>query len=533
MFMLKAPLVLRALFVSTAMSVVPVSAATFDVTKGDWGDSSTINSFAWAINQANATPGSDSIRLFSDVSVDRADPVEPISGFLAELTDRAGVTIQGNGHSLVGNPVFIDNNGYIINKNFPRKYSPMGGDQLMTEAVSFARISDQVSNVLIDRLNVDGLNAFLDVGKGSEATIVDSTIKNAVAFGRMARSVINAQSESTVNLTRVVLNKLNPFSNSSFGTEFIWETPAISGEDATLNIVKSKFELATTSSTAGAVDWLGGTANVVSSVILGQGLSIADYTKEGVLNLVNSVVRPAGGTATARIQAWAGGVANVIASTLQFDAFESTIPNREFCPQMYPCNGAPLQVFDNGEIRLQSSAVSVLNEDFTGISYPYLAAYDTQAGTPLAGIFAADLYSYVQPVANQNAVSLRLLFGQPNLITASGAYLLDPSSNPLVATYYDLPNGAYPNPSGPLVGVIPDADTLNQLINPIDGSVISTDVFGSPRTYNNRRDVGAVQQIASVPGPLPLLGFGSAFGWSRRLRRRLGERPSPPRGRQR
>jgi hypothetical protein len=281
------------------------------------------------------------------------------------------------------------------------------------------------------------------------------------------------------------------------------------------------------------VDWLGGTANVVSSVILGQGLSIADYTKEGVLNLVNSVVRPAGGTATARIQAWAGGVANVIASTLQFDAFESTIPNREFCPQMYPCNGAPLQVFDNGEIRLQSSAVSVLNEDFTGISYPYLAAYDTQAGTPLAGIFAADLYSYVQPVANQNAVSLRLLFGQPNLITASGAYLLDPSSNPLVATYYDLPNGAYPNPSGPLVGVIPDADTLNQLINPIDGSVISTDVFGSPRTYNNRRDVGAVQQIASVPGPLPLLGFGSAFGWSRRLRRRLGERPSPPRGRQR
>lgn len=30
-----------------------------------------------------------------------------------------------------------------------------------------------------------------------------------------------------------------------------------------------------------------------------------------------------------------------------------------------------------------------------------------------------------------------------------------------------------------------------------------------------------------VPGPLPLLGAGAAFGWSRRLRRRLKQRPGP------
>ena len=69
--------------------------------------------------------------------------------------------------------------------------------------------------------------------------------------------------------------------------------------------------------------------------------------------------------------------------------------------------------------------------------------------------------------------------------------------------------------------MIPNADAFNQRINPIDGSVISTDVFGNPRTTNGRGDIGAVQLAASVPGPLPLLGIGAAFGWSRRLRRRL------------
>ncbi|MFN9643786.1 MAG: hypothetical protein ACK6BG_01385 [Cyanobacteriota bacterium] len=52
-----------------------------------------------------------------------------------------------------------------------------------------------------------------------------------------------------------------------------------------------------------------------------------------------------------------------------------------------------------------------------------------------------------------------------------------------------------------LISVVPDADSLNKLINPIDGSVISADVFGNPRTYNGLRDVGAVQQPASLLSP--------------------------------
>lgn len=267
---------------------------------------------------------------------------------------------------------------------------------------------------------------------------------------------------------------------------------------------------------------------------MGNGLSISGafnqgVRDQGVLYFVNSILRPsAPNTATARIQAFADGVANVIALMIQFDASDSTIPNTQFCPSLCPCNGSPLQVFANGEIRLQSSAVSVLNEGFAGIQFPYSGAYDPQTGAPAAGILNADQYSYVQPVSNQDAASLRTLFNQPALIASAIAYILGPSSNPFVSfAYQDLPDGAYPNPSGPLVGVIPDANSTNKLINPIDGSVITTDVFGKPRTVSGLRDGRAVQSAPSVPGPLPLLGAGAALGWTRRLRRRLEKGSSP------
>jgi hypothetical protein len=65
-------------------------------------------------------------------------------------------------------------------------------------------------------------------------------------------------------------------------------------------------------------------------------------------------------------------------------------------------------------------------------------------------------------------------------------------------------------------------------------SVLAGDVFGfrqnSPNsccggastTISNFNGPLAASGPASVPGPLPLLGAGAAFGWSRQLRRRIG-----------
>jgi len=65
-------------------------------------------------------------------------------------------------------------------------------------------------------------------------------------------------------------------------------------------------------------------------------------------------------------------------------------------------------------------------------------------------------------------------------------------------------------------------------------SVLAGDVFGfrqnsldsanrrASTTISNFNGPLAASGPASVPGPLPLLGAGAAFGWSRQLRKRIG-----------
>jgi hypothetical protein len=178
----------------------------------------------------------------------------------------------------------------------------------------------------------------------------------------------------------------------------------------------------------------------------------------------------------------------------------------------YLCNGSPLQAFSGGTIRLKESAVSAINMDLVDVQNPYSETY-APFGNPSSGDLLSDANSFVQPTATLSGLALKTLFNQPGLLTDGVPYVLDASG----LLYSPLPEGAVP--AGPLLAVILDADGANQLINPIDGSVISTDVYGNPRTSNGQRDVGAVQ--TAVPGPLPLLGCGAAFGWSRRLRQRI------------
>jgi len=213
--MVKRSTVVRALLTATAVSALPVSAANFDVTQGLWGDAGTANSFAWAIHQANTTPGADVITLFSDVNVDNA-PITNVSGFLTEITDTAGLTI----HTLVGNPLFaIDITGELIDKKAPKPYRS-DATSLLIPAFSFARISKNVANVTINQLTVDGLNAFLDVDENSVATVTNSTIRYSVSWPRTPRSAITAKPGSTVNLTDVTMHNLNPFDERSADMEY-------------------------------------------------------------------------------------------------------------------------------------------------------------------------------------------------------------------------------------------------------------------------------------------------------------------------
>lgn len=501
----------------TVMGIIAVSpkaqGALFQVNQSVWGTPSSVGTMAWAIDQANTNPGDDVISVVltsgSTISVDEATPVS--SSFLSTINGT--VRIEGNGVTLLGNPSFVSIGGTIYDKFTLSR--PTTGDIVTQAAFSFAEVASGVS-VTINNLGLDGLNGFLEIGENGSATVTNSTIKNSVFYGYGAQSVINAKKGSTVNLTGVLMNRINPLFEVIPSAEYAWQG-AIGGNQATLNMIGSTIQ--GTSSSLGSVNWYGGTANIVSSIFIGNagGLSITDDGGvEGVLNFVNSLFRPDNADSeVARIQSYAGGVANLIASTVQINGL-SILTGGVDCSVLpgannYRCNGAPLSAFNGGTIHLKESAVSAINMDLPGIARPYSETFEGL----MDGDLTADPLSYVQPTSSLSDTALKTLFNQPSLLTSPDAFKTDSGG----LLYLPLPAGAYPVVSGPLLSAIPDAGLggTNELINPIDGLPITTDVYGNPRTNTlGYRDIGAVQvqvpEPSSVPGVLAsvlLLGLAS------------------------
>ncbi len=491
-----------------AALILPATAATFTVTENVWGTDSAIGSFAWAINQANITAGADIIQLQlssgTSINVDGFTPVSGSGSFLSTISE--SVQIQGNGVTLLGNPTAVTTGGITLTKFNPQPLVP--GDVVVTQAFSFAEVAPSVS-VEINNLNIDGLNGFLRMGANSVATVVNSVVANTIPYGFTGLPVFEALSGSTLNLANVVLDRINPLAELVAGAEFAW-VGAIGGTGATLNMANSIIQ--GTSTSIGGVNWIDGTANIVSSIITGNAGGLSISGAGAVLNFVNSLYSTDGGLSPiSRIQAYSGGVANLIASTVQLNAIGLQAVGG--CPSTtdYACNGSPLQAFDGGEINLSQSVVSTINSDLAAITNPYSETFSGYSN----GDLTADALSYVQPTPNLNAAALQALFDQPALLTGSIPYEL--TSDGLF--YGNLPEGAALVPGSPLLSAIADADGANQLINPIDGSVITKDVFGNSRTAFGTRDIGAVQSTQNVPGPLPVLGLAAFFQWSRRLRR--------------
>lgn len=489
-------------------------ANTYQVTQSSWGNSGVVNSLAWALDQANANPGLDTIDITPGLAIN-VDAANHQTGYwLTTISDN--LAIQGRGATLVGNPSFITSGGSVYDKFNVDQYNglPLGTDVLTQRAFSFAKVAGGIG-VSIDQLGIDGLNGYLQLGNAATATLTGATARNTVSYGSMGRPVFEALDNSLLNLTNVVLDRINPDLDSSGAA---W-SGAIAGSNANLNMVGSTISRA--ASAAGAVVWSGGVANVVSSIITQSGgLSIADDTKAGVLNLVNSLVfvYSSQNSDIQRLQAILGGELNITASSILQDALYNSYNDCALEP--YNCAGKPLTALDGGSINLKQSLVSLLNPDLipTGKDSYSEAALGYASG---GNIVALDSV-WIQPTPTQSAASLQTLLDNPALLTAGLPLVLDDLGGGVTA-YLPLPNGAYPNPTGPLINQIANADGANQLLSPIDGSVISTDVLGNPRTRMGLRDIGALQ-FTPVPGPLPLAGAAAAFGWSRRLRRRLGLR---------
>jgi len=345
-----------------------------------------------------------------------------------------------------------------------------------------------------------------------------------------------------LNLTNVQLDRADGFEGPLIlGAESLLFQGAITGQGK-LNMANSQIGTCTGqhagctptlyrgSRPAGAIAWTDGIANIVSSIIQNSG-GIQAAGANAVINFVNSILymQPDGaglfdpfykrGEAiqqTNRVLAL-GGVVNLLASSV---ISNGTLTNSDEGKLPYDFSGMPLTAGGDGAggvINVQSSAIAPLPLQF--------GPFNKNAYDELGGDITSDDYSYFATVPQQDSAAIKTLVGNPNILTSDptdgSTY---PTSTSLTTdVYLLLPNGGYPLNPGLLVNVVPDANTVNALINPIDGSVITTDVFGNPRTAYGRRDIGAVQstQEVPVPGPLPVLGAGAAFGWARRLRKRV------------
>jgi hypothetical protein len=103
----------------TALTVLPLwlgpeaaRAATYTVSDSNWGTSTTTNSFAWALAQANGNLEADTISITPGLAINVDGATEISGGWLTTISE--ALTIEGNGATLVGTPSFVGNGGETI-----------------------------------------------------------------------------------------------------------------------------------------------------------------------------------------------------------------------------------------------------------------------------------------------------------------------------------------------------------------------------------------------------------------------------------
>jgi len=501
---------------------VAARADTFSVTSSNWGSATMAGTLAWAIDQSNNSSASGNVISIAPNLLIDVDNATPIDAALDLAAFTRSVTIQGNNATLVGNPTFITTGAspITVTKYNPQSFEP--SDIPVTPSYSFAKIGvfgqdNSGISVTMTGLNADGLNRFAILESGATLTYAAGSIVNSVNFLGAGRGitpgfeVLNA----TLTLDHVVINKAYGFDSTAGGL--------ISGGDSRIDVSSSTVSGAD----SGPVLVLaGGTANVVSSVFDGSGgvwATGGDTIAGGTVNVVNSVAFLAGpldGGANDsfvenRFLAGDGGTINLTASTVIADLVSLQGATAE-------ANGVPLDAA-GGTISLASSAV-LATSDADGFATQI--AFQERDG----GNLAADAFSWVRPTLAQSAVDLQSVFDQPALLTGSpGLPVVEISADPLIEVTPPMPQASYPYVGGVLIGAVPDADGANRLLDPMNGSTITTDVYGYARTTAGLRNAGAVEVLQTVVPEIDVASGGgvlslvlAALAWfEQRSRRRL------------
>ena len=455
--------------------------------------------FQQALQDANANPGPDTITFTPGLVVDawtcNSLPA-PIYVYPLGVSD--SVTIVGNGATISGGQVFINSAGQV---NDPTRCpSSTAGTLAASISVGFLEVGtfnvdNSAISLTVDGLNFSGMPSLFLVEKNASLSLSNSTADKTLSFNNDCSRPPIQSTDGNVTLRGVVfhdsstprLHVNDPNSDSAVVVGL--GSGALAMDHVTMDYNFS----------GRAVVWGGASAKIVSSQFYESGgLWLNGANSE----IINSVWRTNRQVATDRIISTTG-TARIDASTFYWSQ-----------PECNACTSPSLgfATAGAGQFDFHSTAIGA------GADYP--GANPLLWGNTATG-FTSDSLTWVQPTGTQDAAAIGVIL--PNASTDPPG--LNPSfvaslTNGDIADVTPL-HGTIATP-GVLVDAVANAtcttpNDANKLIDPIDSSCITTDVFGKPRwdAGNNKRDIGGVQTAQSPHLAVSSVTSDIGLSWNR------------------
>jgi hypothetical protein len=491
--------------VAMGLFPVPAGATTYTVTSTSLcGGAGT---FEQALKDANANPGTDTISFTPGLVVDASSCTTPgLRPFPYATFATESVNIVGNGATVEGNQLHIyRGNGQI---NLPNTCPTNENSIIIRATFGFIQIGTYQADNSAVAVDIAGLKfhnmpTLAKVEQNASLTMTDSSASEIMDFnGTCNRAAILGEQGANVTLTRTqIFNSTMP--NAMLGENGV--TAIIEG-NGNLVLDRVLFER---NDFGRAVTWSGGSATIESSQFVNSGGFIFDADNTTMVNSAvfvngNFATVPASQAPANRIVT-ARGNTLIQASTLYWDK-----------PTCAACTDKGMGFWITNpaaSVSFVSSAIGTISP--FADSGPLLLGYNGTGG--LSNRFDSDALTWVQPTANQDAAALQAVL--PGVLTNPPGLLSSVLVPILPYTTVVTPLLGSSSTPGVLLDAVANAQCggANNLISPITGFCITTDVFGKPRidAGNNKRNIGAVQNAQS-----PFLAVTSAttdigLGWNR------------------
>jgi hypothetical protein len=483
----------------------PAGATTYTVTSTSLcGGAGT---FEQALKDANANPGTDTISFTPGLVVDASSCTTPgLRPFPYATFATQSVNIVGNGATVEGNQLYVNKgNGQI---NVPNLCPTNDNSIILRSTFGFIQIGTfQADNsavaVGIAGLKFHNLPTLAKVEQNASLTMTDSSASEIVDFnGSCNRAAIAGAQGANVTLTRTQI------SNSTLPDAMLGENGVTAVIEGNGNLVLDHV-LFQRNDFGRAVIWSGGLATIESSQFVNSGGFIFDADNTSMVNSAvfvngNFATVPASQAPANRIVT-ARGNTLIQASTLYWDK-----PTCAACTD----KGMGLWITNPAaSVSFVSSAIGTISP--FADSGPLLLGYNGTGG--LSNRFDSDALTWVQPTANQDAAALQAVL--PSVLTNPPGLLSDTTVPILPYTTVLTPRLGTPSIPGVLLDAVTNAQCpgANNLISPITGFCITTDVFGKPRidAGNNTRNIGAVQNAQSPHLAVTSATTDIGLGWNR------------------